>query len=111
GRRRGLGDSSSIRGMWRADATMARRAGTAESSAGSSGRRAQPAFQSAGVALRMSWWSMADARFLLARPLGLARRAATGLLSRGPRASAPRAWTAIQPPPRELGLPLPRVGG
>src|SRR5690606_32759220 len=111
GRRRGLGDSSSIRGMWRADATMARRAGTAESSAGSSGRRARPAFQSAGVALRMSWWSMADARFLLARALGLARRAATSLRSRGLRASVQRAWATLRPPPRDLAPVLRTTDG
>src|SRR5690606_15640498 len=82
---------SCLRGR-RADATMARRAGSAESSAAESGRRARPAFQSAGVALRMSWWSLADARFLLERALGLARRGAISVRSRGWRAT----WLRIR---------------
>ena len=59
----------------------------------------------------MSWWSMADARFLLARALGLARRAATSLRSRGLRASVQRAWATLRPPPRDLAPVLRTTDG
>src|SRR5690606_4661100 len=110
---------SCLRGR-RADATMARRAGSAESSAADSGRRAGARPQSAGVALRMSWWSLADARFLLAPALGRARRGATSLRSGGWQATLQRAAALLRLgrpalarplrfppplPPQDIGLP------
>ena len=54
----------------------------------------------------MSLWSPADARFLLERMLGLARRGAMSLRSRGLRASLERALLAARPLPRRLAPAL-----
>ena len=51
-------------------------------------------------------WSLADARFLLERALGLARRGATSLRSRGLRASLQRAADVLRPAPRPPGAGL-----
>jgi len=59
----------------------------------------------------MSWWSLADARFLLERALGLARRGAMSLRSRGLGASLQRARQALRPPPREFTPALRFPGG
>jgi GT2 family glycosyltransferase/glycosyltransferase involved in cell wall biosynthesis len=48
-------------------------------------------------------WSKADARFLLERALGLARRGATSLRSRGLRATLERVAMGLRPAPRQFG--------